>query len=1058
MFIGVIIYNMLLLLPINTYFGGIMVFSIVHFSDIHLVKMENTILEKIAAIGNVFNAEFSDVKFIFFVVTGDIAMSGSKEEYEIAEKFICEVNSKFSDIEYKWIFVPGNHDCYLPEEKAKTRKFLVEGTIQNFDAIDENVIDSCCESQQNFNDFKDSNTNYTSLLRKGLFEISNHQLSSDISVSFIGYNTAWISQRKEKQGSLLFPVHLCEHAVKQLKGNFKISLLHHPLNWFESTNANQFQKLIDDTSDFVFTGHEHEFDDFVKKDFEETYVTNYVSGSVLQDSKNANISEFNIVHFNILEKKYKIEKYSWKNMMFSPKINCPEWKPLEQECKTNLSDFIFQNTFLEFLNEVGASYTHPRKFRLNLEDLYIYPDLKICDMNENTSEKNANKLEKSINSKNVFIKDSDIKQYLIVGDEKSGKTALCKTLCREFFTRGLTPIYICGEQIQSNSKKSFEKLMKKIFSKQYKGSPEQFSQLDKAKKVLIIDSINESNLNLKNVHILINSLKDCYSKILITANTFFSVEELLSDERPTDDGAFDDFVKFEILEFGFFLRNQLIEKWNLLGRETVLENCDLIRANDKTEKLVNSIVGNNLVPSYPLFLLTILQTIEAGTYNNFKESVYCHYYDFLIRNGLIKTGIQNEDIDLYFNYVTELSFYFFEKKIYEITIDKLQSFNRHFNEEYSLDLNFKSALQILTKGLIIDCNQGSYKFKYPYVFYFFVAQYLSNNISSSEIKDLIAMMCENLHYYKFSNIILFLTYHSKDPFVLDEILKNAKRYFEKVSIMDFDSKGNDKIKSVNQLLNEVPKLIVESINVKDNRERKNKKLDKIEDKNKKKDESDSESDFEESKVDFISNLNSAFKTIEILGQILKNYYGSLKGKRKYELCEELYYLGLRALNSCFELLVNQKEIIGEKISASIEENTALARADVEVISKRVLYNLFRALSFSFIKKISTSVGYEKLSNTYDQVLENNEILAIKLIDISIKLDFFQAFPYEDIRKIVKNTKGNLLTYDLIRVLVVHYIYMFPTDLKTRQRISNLLSISMKDQRKIEHSMQTKMKK
>jgi hypothetical protein len=40
-------------------------------------------------------------------------------------------------------------------------------------------------------------------------------------------------------------------------------------------------------------------------------------------------------------------------------------------------------------------------------------------------------------------------------------------------------------------------------------------------------------------------------------------------------------------------------------------------------------------------------------------------------------------------------------------------------------------------------------------------------------------------------------------------------------------------------------------------------------------------------------INVAFKTIQILGQILRNYYGSMKGDKKLELVKECYSLGLR---------------------------------------------------------------------------------------------------------------------------------------------------------------------
>jgi hypothetical protein len=58
----------------------------------------------------------------------------------------------------------------------------------------------------------------------------------------------------------------------------------------------------------------------------------------------------------------------------------------------------------------------------------------------------------------------------------------------------------------------------------------------------------------------------------------------------------------------------------------------------------------------------------------------------------------------------------------------------------------------------------------------------------------------------------------------------------------------------------------------------------------------------------------------------------------------------------------------------------------------------------------------------------------------------------------ENLKNNLLPLSLMKKMVLHYLYMFPTDYKERQKICNLLGIAMSSQRAIElRSTQKKTK-
>ena len=310
-------------------------------------------------------------------------------------------------------------------------------------------------------------------------------------------------------------------------------------------------------------------------------------------------------------------------------------------------------------------------------------------------------------------------------------------------------------------------------------------------------------------------------------------------------------------------------------------------------------------------------------------------------------------------------------------------------------------------------------------------------------------MCKRLYRDEFANIIIFLTHLSKNPFILDEILVNSKTIFSEFTPVKFEKD----ISNINALLNEIPRLVLKNKDVKKTREEKLRKQDEFEfsEKQNSKVENHDEFDLREDiiELDEVSKLNLAFKTVEILGQILKNYYGSLKRNRKLELCEEAYFIGLRSLNLFFSVLGENTDHIVNEIKSYIEKKKLVDKNKIEDASKSLLFGLFNIISYSFIRKISGCIGSENLSETFKEVLNKNNIISVRLVDMSIKLDFFKAFPYGDISKLQKTLAENPLPLTILKRLVINHLYMFPTLYKDKQRICNTLKISMAFQRTID---------
>src|SRR6202020_2876488 len=68
-------------------------------------------------------------------------------------------------------------------------------------------------------------------------------------------NTAWLSRKHELQSKLFLPIDAIE--ASPVEADVCVSVFHHPYNWLDANNYRLLKDAVEQTSDIVFTGHEH---------------------------------------------------------------------------------------------------------------------------------------------------------------------------------------------------------------------------------------------------------------------------------------------------------------------------------------------------------------------------------------------------------------------------------------------------------------------------------------------------------------------------------------------------------------------------------------------------------------------------------------------------------------------------------------------------------------------------------------------------------------------------------------------------------------------------------
>ena len=555
-----------------------------------------------------------------------------------------------------------------------------------------------------------------------------------------------------------------------------------------------------------------------------------------------------------------------------------------------------------------------------LNDLFVFPEL-VAEKNE-LDEKRRNFRIKNV--KEIVA----LKHCLIRGDELSGKSKLGVHIYNELLEQGKAVLLVDLDLIKM--RKADIKVLHETFRTSLSGDFDRWC--DQSDITIIFDNLTSSG--------------NCLDFIDIAFNKFANVILLTSSDNYTS--YFRDEVrvaKFEVLKICTFTHHKqehLIKNWLNLRSNKSEEEVDhgLI---DKVEREINAIIINDkVIPRYPFYILSILQTYEAFMPQNLKITAYGHCYYALILANLIKSGIDQKDesIDACFTFLSKLAYAIYNNDIDSPSLTE-ESFNEFVAKYKKMHILSDSLLsRMLDKNSILKrFPSGEYGFSFLYTYYFFLGRYIAINYKDNE--KLVTHMLEKSHLDTNSLSLIFAIHHAQGVEIVDEILTHTLCLIDNVEPAKLDE---TETKLFYELMEEVPDRILSDNSVDAEREHERNQRD-IEDLKATSELTlqSSESDEKDkiTQVD-INNFYRAIKNMEILSQILKNKYGSLEKKKVQEIIESIADAGLRMISF----------FLG---------NDAVVRDFVKFIEKRVEHDpaakKHRSLIVkeNYIKKLSTTL-------------------------------------------------------------------------------------------------------
>jgi hypothetical protein len=1014
-----------------------------HLSDCHFRENSGRLLSRVSRITAALGSVDAIADGCVVTATGDIAFSGKKTEYEIADRFFgglkSELTARYGEPNVKFVLVPGNHDCDFSKD-TKLRNLVVQNLSRSIEDLkeDDGIFRTLVAPQNEFFQFArkwrgDENAN------PWVFR-SYKESVKDVGIRIRCYNTAFSSQLDEVQGKLLFPLHLIAPEMNAGHSNvITIGLLHHPYLWLESNNGIALKNHIENVADLVLTGHQHLESTYSKKNITGEEI-NYFEGAALRGDDDDD-SGFNIVVCDVTEERLRRFEFRWNGEAYAP-AKSHDWSPFTKNVRVR-DRFEINPEYRLFLEDPGTGFTHPRKSKLRLDDIFVPPDLNKFSFEKRFEGRATPELVHSEDVEEYFLESEKV---FVAGGDRAGKTSLTKVIYSQLLKSGLVPIAVSAGDIRSVNEGKLIELLNRTFADQYsRYSLEPYKQLQSCRKALIIDDWHRTNLNVAGRGIVVDALSKLFDRIYIFSGEGFRIEEISRYRESTN--PFRLFHLCELREFGHVLRAKLIEKWYCLGRDFTWDANEHAREIDDTEKLVSTLLGKNLIPSYPETILSILQALEARKSPSTPSGSYGYLYEALLTSALSKVCKDSSELDLMYTFISRLAFFLFTTDQKILTRPNVDKISQEYFDEIGVPLNVSDLLERLEVSQVLLKLHGSYSFRYKYVYCYFVARFfqeaLRDTAISGEIKKQLYTMADQVYYEEYASIVMFVLYLTKDVELIRHIIGNADSIYQRHEPCDFDKH----VEFVNRLYKEPPKVLVSVEDLEKNRELHRKKLDESR-------EEGSFREFESEKLAYseglhdIIKINIAFKTLQLLGQTLKNFPGSLHKDIKVEMARSCYYLGLRVARAILKIAeVNLEDFRNYFAELIREHRSALPEGELAKTTDEAVIWLTRRAMFGVLKRVSYAVGLELLRETYKAVLEDsNHRVSVSLIDLSVKLDHFSAFPQGEIKELWDLLRKNHFSGTLIRDLVAYHIYLFGLEHRTLQSIGETLDIKVSDPR------------
>ena len=608
-------------------------------------------------------------------------------------------------------------------------------------------------------------------------------------------------------------------------------------------------------------------------------------------------------------------------------------------------NFAVKSDFLHSLeNTELVSQDH-----IKLQDIFVFPTLTNFSPTKKSTKRL--KLDRVTNVNQILEQD----KCVIFGDAMGGKSALAKYLFLDLLKNSKPVMFVDLETIHQAAN---EQTLKNLYGGQFHGDYSLWKNQDD--KTIIFDNLSSAPKTIN----LVAFSTEHFKNVIVTIGSDIYRSYYWDDSRLAK------FRKLKIEPLSHSQQEILIRNRLKLMDSTVTVKDGIV---DQIENQVNLVIDNRIIPRYPFYVLSIVQTVESFMPRDLKITAYGHCYYIWIIARLIKSGVpnQNDEINACMNFAEYIAFEIYQRKI----LRKIKFSEGEFTD---CICTYRKSF-IIQDSLLHRLTNSEYgilskdgQFSVPFMYYYFLGAYLSKNEEKHKeiIEELSKRSYESTNYL----VLLFTIHHGVSYQILENILLMTMCTLDTVKPAQLTP---DETQRFQQIVSTLPKNLLSNDDVADERKRERDSRDAIENETQPND-SESMDDELDGAVGLINDSYRILKNNEILGQVLKSEYGRLERKRITEIIEVIVDGGLRLVNV---VLSSEEEI--HDLANYVKE--VYPDGDFSKI-KFILKWLSFIWTMTNIESVVSAINHKQLNEMIGQIVTQKSNQAYDIIDYFCRLD------------------------------------------------------------------------
>jgi len=1009
---------------------------IVQLSDLHIRAKGNPLSSRVDQLSNAIGSILPRPATCIVLVTGDIAYEGSHEEYTEAKAIFSAIRSRLENLfgprNVHFSFIPGNHDCVLPKEQIGVRASMVDGAAKTIlqPTPDMAYVEALLQPQQPYYEFVKDLSGDEPSVKDRVCDYRN-LLVSGKRIGLISINTALLSQRYEQAGTLSLPTVFLEHLSPESgDSDVVLCMYHHPSNWFEPNFRREFLLFVETSSHVVFTGHEHS-QDAHWSEATSGLETAYIQADALQDRDYPKTSGFNCLLIDFDESTQRYYHFRWKRDSYSAIVDGKE-HPIDLTARASNKRLHLSERFRLELMSDDFGFTNKNQTDLGLADFFVYPSLLITQA--------GNQRRRHIAGKDVFNEIAAQRSVFLQGEERIGKTALLKVLFNDFYKATYrVPVLLKGAEIPRKFADFYEKHLYPMVRYQYGDEAvETFRQLSPRQRILFIDDYEQIRMTEAEKKHLITSLSSAFGLLVFASNRLPDLSDYgaaADGQGETNDELFSAF--YTIREMTPSGRAELVRRWLRLGREDI-DEATLTREAENEQNLLSDLIRRKALPSLPYLIVGVLQTRQYSRDESTDPGSFGFLFQRLVLDALSVTTGTSPHIDRKDGILKRFAYRLFQSGTDVGSRDDFYQSADLYREEIGVKTDGEALFQDLLSARILKESDGVLSFRHPHFYHYFLAKQLMDRVDSDNPdqarQELEYMADHPLIRTNQLTLIFFLFFKSRDP-IVDRLLKQADETFSTIPLSDLVTD----VRFVDEGLHVLEKAHVdEVVSVEKERVHRLENEDQIEDESQNRPENALAVPYSDELPNMIK-VGFAQARMELLGQIIRGFSGTLDRKKKVQILQSVFKLGLRTLHAALEELAAIAAFFDQ---ASQEKGDKDEQRKAQVFIMDLIGLLTRFTCDGIFLTISRSVGISDIESTYEEAIASlAPTCATMLLELTVKLDHSDSFPMRLLQQTNRRvSKESQMASAVLSDLVVRHTQIFPLASETLRRIAGELRL------------------